>query len=194
MKLSESQQAFLDFLDPQKGLNETEQIQLLANSEVISVEKNDLLIRTGDEVTHVLYLLEGIVRYYIDTEDGREVTKAFYKDSFLIGSFDVLFNKIPNKFSVQALSEVKLLKIPINNVRNLLKTSHEFSMAYNRFITSVFIFKEQREIELLSTTAQERLKRFQQDFPEIENEISGVVLASYLGVSAVQLSRIKNKN
>lgn len=187
------QQRFLSFLDPQQKLREADQDFLLKNSEVVSAHKNEHLIHTGDEVTHILYLLDGIVRYYVTTEDGREVTKAFYKDSFLIGSFDVTFNKGTNKFSVQALSDVRLLKVPISNIRTLLETSHEFSKAYNRFMTSVFIFKEKREIELLSTTGKERFESFSQDFPEIAEELSGVTLASYLGVTPVQLSRIKNQ-
>lgn len=162
-------------------------------SEIASAHKNEHLIQMGDKVTHVLYLLDGIVRYYVVTEDGREVTKAFYKDSFLIGSFDATFNKGANKFSVQALSEVRFLKIPIDNIRTLLETSHEFSKAYNRFLTSVFIFKEKREIELLSTTGKERFENFCLEFPIIAEEISGVTLASYLGVTPVQLSRIKSQ-
>ena len=193
MKKSHSaQERFLNFLDPRGKLSSAEQAFLLKNSEIVSAHKNDHLLQTGDELTHVLYLLDGIVRYYVITEDGREVTKAFYKDSFLMGSFDVTFNKGANKFSVQALSDVRFLKIPIENIRSLLETSHEFSKAYNRFLTSVFIFKEKREIELLSTTGKERYESFNQDFPMIADEISGVTLASYLGITPVQLSRIKN--
>ena len=190
-KNNSSQQRFLSFIDPEQRISGSDQILLLAQSAVVSAPKNTHLIHTGDEVTHVLYLLEGIVRYYITTEAGREVTKAFYKDSFLIGSFDVTFNKGANKFSVQALSDVRFLKVPLSNIRSLLETSHEFSKAYNRFLTSVFIFKEKREIELLSMTGKERFESFNQEFPEIAEEISGVTLASYLGVTPVQLSRIK---
>jgi len=192
-KESSSQQRFLNFLDPLHRLSDADQVFLLTHSEVVSAYKNAHLIHTGDEVTHVLYLLEGIVRYYITTEDGHEVTKAFYKDSFLLGSFDVTFNKGTNKFSVQALSDVRFLKIPLSNIRTLLETSHEFSKAYNRFLTSVFIFKEKREIELLSTTGKARFESFSREFPEIAEEISGVTLASYLGITPVQLSRIKNQ-
>ncbi len=190
-KPNSPQQKFLNFLDPLGKLSQAEQNLLLDHCEITSAAKNEHLINMGDTVTHVLYLLEGIVRYYVVTEAGREVTKAFYKDSFLIGSFDVTFNKGTNKFFVQTLSEVQFLKIPIDNIRNLLETSHEFSKAYNRFLTSVFIFKEKREIELLSTTGKERFENFRQEFSQIADEISGVTLASYLGVTPVQLSRIR---
>lgn len=184
---------FLNFIDPKSELDELEKEKLLFNSKVVKLAKGEHLVKTGDDVSHVYFLLEGVVRYYVTTEDGREFTKAFYKDAFLIGSFDVIFNKIPNKFSVQCLTEAQFLKIPISNIRELLESSHQFSMIFNHFITSVFIFKEKREIELLSTTAAERLENFNRDFPELVGEISSVILASYLGISAIQLSRIKNK-
>lgn len=185
---------FLKFIDPLGELNESEKEKLLLSAKTITFSKGEHLVKTGDDVSHVYFLLNGIVRYYVTTEDGREFTKAFYKDAFLIGSFDVIINKIPNKFSVQCLSETQVLKIPISNIRELLDSSHQFSKIFNKFITSVFIFKEKREIELLSTTATERLDNFNQEFPEISGEISSVILASYLGISAIQLSRIKNKN
>lgn len=184
---------FLNFLDPKHSLSKEDRAFLLSDIKTIECKKHEHLISTGDDITHVFFLLEGIVRYYINTEKGHEVTKAFYKDAFLIGSFDVIFNKIPNKFSVQSLTQTKFLKIPIENIRQLLENSHEFSKAYNHFITSIFIVKEKREIELLSTTAEERLTTFNSEFPEIADEISNVILASYLGISAIQLSRIKNK-
>lgn len=185
--------SFLKFIDPKSELLEAEKESLLLDSKVITFKKGDHLVQTGDEISYVYFLLDGIVRYYVTTDDGREFTKAFYKDAFLIGSFDVIFNKIPNKFSVQALSEIKVLRIPIANIRGLLNSSHQFSIIFSKFITSVFVFKEKREIELLSTTATQRLQNFNNDFPEIAEEISSVILASYLGISAIQLSRIKSK-
>lgn len=185
--------SFLKFIDPKDELKTQEKEKLLNLSVEVTFKKGEHLVQTGDDVAHVYFLLDGIIRYYVTTEDGREFTKAFYKDGFLVGSFDVIFNKIPNKFSVECLSPVKVLKIPIANIRDLLLSSHEFSLIFNRFITSVFIFKEKREIELLSTTAAERLENFNREFPELAQEISSVILASYLGITAIQLSRIKNK-
>lgn len=185
--------SFLKFIDPMDELLDSEKESLLSDSKVVTFKKGDHLVQTGEDISYVYFLLEGIVRYYVTTEDGREFTKAFYKDAFLIGSFDVIFNKIPNKFSVQGLSETRFLRIPIGNIRGLLQSSHQFSIIFSKFITSVFIFKEKREIELLSTAAAERLENFNREFPEIAEEISSVILASYLGISAIQLSRIKNK-
>lgn len=191
-ELNKSQQLFLDFLDPTGSLSTDEKILLFTRSEIVTKEKHDHLIQTGDEVSYIFFLIRGIVRYYITTFDGHEVTKAFYKDSFLIGSFDVTFNNIPNKFSVETLSQAEFLKIPISNIRTLLENSHAFSKVYNRFITSVFIVKEKREIELLSTSAKERYESFLAEFPELAGKISGVTLASYLGITPIQLSRIKS--
>lgn len=190
--MNQAQREFLIFLDPKDLLSSKEKQELLLNSEIATYDKNSHLVMTGDEVHFALYLFDGIVRYYVVTEDGQEVTKAFYMDSFLIGSFDVTFNNIPSKFSVQALSSVRVLKIPLNNIRNLIEKSHNFCKVYNAFIVSVFVFKEKREIELLSTTARERMAKFNEEFPQIANEISNITLASYLGITPVQLSRIKN--
>jgi hypothetical protein len=51
--------------------------------------------------------------------------------------------------------------------------------------------KEKREIELVTLEAKERYAIFQQEHPQLEQLIPQYHIASYLGVSPTQLSRIR---
>jgi hypothetical protein len=53
--------------------------------------------------------------------------------------------------------------------------------------------KERREIELVLLQADERYKIFKQEYPNLENLIPQYHIASYLGVTPTQLSRIRAK-
>jgi CRP-like cAMP-binding protein len=54
-----------------------------------------------------------------------------------------------------------------------------------------FVRKEKREIELVTLEAKERYAIFQQEHPQLEQLIPQYHIASYLGVSPTQLSRIR---
>jgi len=56
-----------------------------------------------------------------------------------------------------------------------------------------FVQKEQREIELVVLDADQRYRLFQQQFPQLENQITQYHIASYLGITPTQLSRIRRK-
>jgi len=54
-----------------------------------------------------------------------------------------------------------------------------------------FIQKEKREIELVTLEAKERYQIFQKEHPGLDQQIPQYHIASYLGVSPTQLSRIR---
>lgn len=56
-----------------------------------------------------------------------------------------------------------------------------------------FAIKEKREIELVTLEAKERYDIFKNEHPGLENQISQYHIASYLGISPTQLSRIRTK-
>jgi len=56
-----------------------------------------------------------------------------------------------------------------------------------------FIEKEKKELEIILLDASQRYIIFQNDFPNLEQLIAQFHIASYLGVSATQLSRIRHQ-
>jgi CRP-like cAMP-binding protein len=58
----------------------------------------------------------------------------------------------------------------------------------------LFIRKEKREIELVTLDARERYAIFRKEHPTLEQFIPQYHIASYLGITPTQLSRIRRKN
>lgn len=56
-----------------------------------------------------------------------------------------------------------------------------------------FLEKEKKEIEIVLLDASQRYIIFQNEFPTLEQLIFSIPLASYLGVFATQLSRIRHQ-
>lgn len=60
------------------------------------------------------------------------------------------------------------------------------------FLEKAFVIKEKREREFLLLSATERYTIFKEEFPGLEHRIKQHHIASYLGISPVSLSRLKN--
>jgi CRP-like cAMP-binding protein len=74
-----------------------------------------------------------------------------------------------------------------------LRYKHESLMSYGNVIVERELeYKTQREILLLTKNAEERYKTFREMYPGLENYISQYHIASYLGITPVSLSRIRN--
>jgi CRP-like cAMP-binding protein len=55
-----------------------------------------------------------------------------------------------------------------------------------------FLQKEKKELEIVLLNATERYQIFQTEFPGIEQHIAQYHVASYLGITPIQLSRIRH--
>jgi len=56
-----------------------------------------------------------------------------------------------------------------------------------------FVEKEKKELEIVLLDASQRYKIFHMEFPTLEQLIQQYHIASYLGISATQLSRIRHQ-
>ena len=56
-----------------------------------------------------------------------------------------------------------------------------------------FLEKERKELEIVMLNATERYQLFQAEFPKIEQYIPQYHVASYLGITPIQLSRIRHR-
>jgi hypothetical protein len=76
---------------------------------------------------------------------------------------------------------------------NLYNTFPALERFARKLAESYFVLKEKREIELVLLEAGERYLIFQKEFPGLENRIPQYHIASYLGITPTQLSRIRAK-
>ena len=56
-----------------------------------------------------------------------------------------------------------------------------------------FIEKEKKELEIVLLDASQRYRLFQSEFASLEQLVQQYHIASYLGISATQLSRIRHQ-
>ena len=77
----------------------------------------------------------------------------------------------------------------------MYKKHHQLDTLGRKIAEFYFLEKEQKEIEMALLDADKRYLLMREKFPHIENEIPQYHIASYLGISPTQLSRIrKNLN
>ena len=95
--------------------------------------------------------------------------------------------------NIQCLTDCTLLQ---TNFTRILALYEEYPLVerLNRVIAEdFFVKKERREMSLVMNDASERYALFQREYPDIENQVAQYHVASYLGITPTQLSRIRAK-
>ena len=74
-----------------------------------------------------------------------------------------------------------------------MSTNMEIRQWGNFVLQKELMEKVEKELSQASMTAEERLLHFRQKYPTLENQISHPIIASYLGITNISLSRLRTK-
>lgn len=156
-------------------------------------DSDDFLVHTG-EITDTLYLLEsGLVRLYYTTPDGKERNKAFYRAGQITGPVSAAITSSPAPFSIQCLEPTEAICFHFSDLLRATRFNADLAALYRELLAEAFIRNEQREAVLLTCNAEQRYAWLQQNEPDLLERVPQFHIASYLGVDAVSLSRLKRK-
>jgi CRP-like cAMP-binding protein len=156
-----------------------------------ALDKGDFLVREGDIETHLYYIEEGAVRAFLLTEFEDLTVRFGYRGSF-INSLSSFIKGTPSEFYIEVLRKTKMRLIPKPVVMNLAHGSPENLREYTAMIEGVICQQIEREIDLLTPSPAERLRRVLERSPTLFQEIPLKYIASYLRMTPETLSRIRN--
>lgn len=150
-------------------------------------------IQAGDICTELCFILEGLIRIYYIDQAGNEVNQHFYQANEMIAPIDVLVSKEPCQYFIQALEPTRLM---VANYTALSKSGDENPELLRleiKMFQAIFIKSARREAHLLLGNAEQRYRWFCKEYPELLGRLPQYHIASFLGITAVSLSRLRKK-
>lgn len=159
----------------------------------IELQKNDFFAREGQYAQQIGFLKEGIVRAFFLNQEGKEYSKQFFVAPSIIGAYTSLLSKQPNRIAQQALTDCQILVADYTKIEALYDKYHDLERLGRKIAEFYFLEKEQKELEMALLDADKRYLLMRERFPTIESIIPQYYIASYLGISPTQLSRIRRK-
>lgn len=168
------------------------QIETIINSQlsIIMFHKGDHPIKMGDEVRCFYMIIEGLVRGYYINEEGIEATKCFSFENGFFGSECYRTKKL-STYYIECLEECTCLKIPYSFVYDIIAKEPKLA----EYIQTKYLDEveklENRAKNILLLSAKERYLSFVKDYSLIHQRIPLKVIASYIGIKAGSLSRIR---
>ncbi|MGI6255222.1 MAG: Crp/Fnr family transcriptional regulator [Acutalibacter sp.] len=162
---------------------------LAAHSSVHTVRKRTVFQNTGEISQTVDILIRGLVRGFFLDNVGREITDCFALEpgTPLVTNFEL---GKPALISLEALDECTYVSIPLEYLMPLLKNP-EILGIYNWYLTCSLRRHWEAKMMLSQYTARERYLWFLEKYPGVIDKVSHRHIASFLGITAVSLSRVR---
>ena len=155
--------------------------------------KNQFFIQEGKKETRVGFVIDGMLRQFY-TKDGEEKTTYFFFENHLMTSYVSCITGKPSLISIEALSKVLYLSFPYKTLQELFDKSMAWQK-FGRLIAEYLgIGLEERMVSLLLQSPEERyIDLLNSNKKKIIERIPQHYIANYLGITAVSMSRIRNR-
>ncbi len=119
-------------------------------------------------------------------------TKTFFDEGMFPGSMAALLTETPSQFAFEALEASEVLLIDFAAYRQLLFQSQDLMVFQIAYLEKNWLLaKDAREVEIIQENATQRYQRFLTDFADMSERIPQYHIASHLGITPTQLSRIR---
>ena len=156
-------------------------------------EKNEVLLRPGENCNHTFFVAKGLLRAYIIDENGKEHILQFAPENWLISDrSSVLFNGVSEQY-IDAVEDSEIILIETGFFEKLSEKSPSFQR-FNMYALNNHIRHLHKRINLLiSASAEVRYMDFIKLYPDILLRVPQWMIASYLGITPESLSRVRKE-
>ena len=166
--------------------------ELLAITQVRILEKNECLLPVGQVAVSQYYVCAGVLMSVFLTDDGGEHVKNFFTEGNFAGSTASSLRFAPSAFAIQSLKEAVVLEYNFQQYKQLINQREDLKLFYIAYLEQSWILKnEPRQIAFATQTATTRYQAFRAEHPDLVLRIPLHHIASYLGITPTQLSRIR---
>lgn len=149
-------------------------------------------INANETASKIAFLESGIVRAYFINDEGKEYNKQFFVAPSTIGAYTSLLTGSPNQIPQQAMTDCVIWTLKYDEITSRYETRPDLERLARKMAEHYFLEKEKKELEIVLLNATERYAIFQNEFPGIEQHLAQYHIASYLGITPIQLSRIRH--
>lgn len=168
---------------------EEEEVRRLFKKKVL--KRKGALLQEGDVCKHISFVVSGCFKMYAVDTNFKEHNLQFAIENEWIADIQSFYDEAPSRLSIEALEPSVVLQITHEDLLYLYINYHKFDRNFRIINERKFINFQDRILQSISFTAEERYLNFQRDFPELIKRLPNTQIASYLGITSEFLSKVR---
>jgi len=154
-------------------------------------KKGVTFISKGSRNGKEYFVLAGICRSYLISPEGEQITISFFTSGTVLSPFVTRSVNGFSNLNFEAVTKLKVGSMDAKKFENLMVNNLEIREFGNAVLRNELQQKVNKEIGMASLTAKERLIEFRKQFQTLENFVPHTMIATYLGITNISLSRLR---
>ncbi len=153
------------------------------------------LFKEGDTIIRKLgFMVDGSARSYFINDRGDQITDAIVQKNNFLSDIISVRTKEKSPIIIEIIEDSTVLVANMDRVWHLLENNLTFNILIREYIGDRAMELVKRHLMFLNGTAKERYQYILETNPEILNKFPLKYIASMIGVTQTQLSRIRKRN
>ncbi|AFD05838.1 Crp/Fnr family transcriptional regulator [Solitalea canadensis] len=157
------------------------------------IKRKQYILQEGDICKHLTYVVEGCFKMYAVDPKGNEHNLEFAAEDNWIVDIGSLHNEQPSRLFIEAIEPSLILQISKGDLWFMFSNYAKFDRNFRVIIEDKYIELQDRVLQNISSTAQDRYEVFIEQYPHLINRLPNTQIASYLGVTPEFLSKIRSE-
>ncbi|HPO62379.1 MAG TPA: Crp/Fnr family transcriptional regulator [Candidatus Kapabacteria bacterium] len=151
-----------------------------------------ILLNEGEISRYCYFIKKGCLRQWFN-KDGKDITTQFFFEGQPVASIDSFMSELPSLLTLETIEPSNLISINRENFIKLQELYPEIKIGFQKYLFQRFRNYANLFLSRIKDSPQERYEELIKNHPEILQRIPQHYIASYLGITPVSLSRIRNR-
>lgn len=174
------------------GVNKDDLTKISSFFKPVTLKKGDYFLKTGRHSDRLGFVQTGIIREFVIIDD-KEITKWISTKGYFVVDLSSFVFQQTARWNIQALTDCEIYVIDGKDYQKIGQVIPRWTELEKLFIAKCFTVLEDRVLQHLSMTAEERYNQLFNFNKELFNQVPLQYLASMLGMTPETLSRLRKK-
>ncbi len=174
------------------SLDADEQARFTSLLQVRNLKRRHFLLQEGDICRHSAFVVTGCLRGFSVDKNGYEHVLNFAPPGWWIADMYSLITQKPGMINIETLEPSTLLLLAKTDQEMLYQEIPKFERFFRIIVENALASNQQRLLDNLSLTAEERYLNFSARYPAIMDCVPQKHIASFLGVTPEFFSKMRS--
>lgn len=168
--------------------------KLEQNSYRWKVKKREIVVKQGDVVTELPFVVAGVMKaWQVDSNGKKRVCCFKYRPGAPVSYISNLGSDVKSMCTIEAVQDSELLCVPMNVLLEFIKNNLEISNKYSWMLSRSIQEISEYQRMIYSYDARGKYEWFLETYPGLDALVSKKDIASFLNMSPESLSRVLSK-
>ncbi|MFH6991607.1 Crp/Fnr family transcriptional regulator [Flavobacterium sp. FlaQc-48] len=156
------------------------------------VKAKTVLLEEGEVCKKAYFVEKGCLRFWFKN-DGKDISFQFFFEGDFILCIESFKTGQPSLYALESIEPSTLRTVSKEDFEFIIENSAEIKIGIEELTIQWFLFYQKLFISRIKDNPEKRYQEILHQQPKIAKRVPLNHIASYLGITAVSLSRIRNR-